>query len=215
MSTKFKVWITVLDTPYCFYVFLIHVQMTVPDPRTLQPARSEWPHGHECLRAHNARWPRRMAFSPSPLARRALRITSHSNMYSNRERSNHHALTVNECWHTRTDNDLLLLSPVATSSASSATSHYLPARSSTDGRVVKLSLNSELEQIKKPNPSRHMKLSALGHENIGGIVDIAPRFLTSELDGGDWSVSRSGCFTPSTYWIGGWMGPRAGLNSLE
>jgi hypothetical protein len=40
---------------------------------------------------------------------------------------------------------------------------------------------------------------------------IAPTFLTSELDGGEWSVSRSGRFTPGmivlcTQWIGGWMG---------
>jgi hypothetical protein len=112
-----KVWITVFKTSYCFYV-----QMTVPDPRTFQSAKSEWPHGHECLRAHNARWPRRMAFSPSPLARRALRIAAHSNMYS---RSIIMHSPVNECWHTRSDNDLLLLSPAATSSASSPTSNYL------------------------------------------------------------------------------------------
>jgi hypothetical protein len=45
-------------------------------------------------------------------------------------------------------------------------------------------------------------------------------FLTSELVGGEWSVSRPSCFTPgervpSTHWIGGWVGPRAGLNDLE
>jgi len=40
--------------------------------------------------------------------------------------------------------------------------------------------------------------------------------LTSSLVGGEWSASRPGHFTPrerapGTHWIGGWMGPRAGL----
>jgi hypothetical protein len=43
--------------------------------------------------------------------------------------------------------------------------------------------------------------------------------LTSALDGDEWSRSRSGHFTsrkrtPSTYWIGGWVGPRAGLEAV-
>jgi hypothetical protein len=38
--------------------------------------------------------------------------------------------------------------------------------------------------------------------------------LTSALDGGEWSASRAGRFTPwqrvpGTHWIGGWVGPRA------
>jgi hypothetical protein len=44
--------------------------------------------------------------------------------------------------------------------------------------------------------------------------------LTSALDGGDWSVSRLGRFAAreritGTHWIGGWVGPRAGLNTLS
>jgi hypothetical protein len=39
--------------------------------------------------------------------------------------------------------------------------------------------------------------------------------LTSALDGGEWSASRSCRFTPSTNWIGGWVGPRAGLDATE
>jgi hypothetical protein len=43
--------------------------------------------------------------------------------------------------------------------------------------------------------------------------------LTSALDGGEWSVSRSGRFTPrertpDTHWIGGWVGPRAVLDTV-
>jgi hypothetical protein len=41
--------------------------------------------------------------------------------------------------------------------------------------------------------------------------------LTSALDGGEWSASRPGRFTPrkrapGTHWIGGWVGPRAVLD---
>jgi hypothetical protein len=39
------------------------------------------------------------------------------------------------------------------------------------------------------------------------------------LDGGEWSGSRPRRFTtkeraPSTHWIGGWVGPRAGLDAV-
>jgi hypothetical protein len=42
-------------------------------------------------------------------------------------------------------------------------------------------------------------------------------FLTSTLDGGEWSGSRPGHFTPreiaaGTHWIGGWVGIRASLD---
>jgi hypothetical protein len=45
-------------------------------------------------------------------------------------------------------------------------------------------------------------------------------FLTSALVGGEWSTSRFGRFTagertPGTHWIGGWVGPRAGLHNME
>jgi hypothetical protein len=45
-------------------------------------------------------------------------------------------------------------------------------------------------------------------------------FLTSALVGGDWSPSRPSRFTPGertpgTNWIGGWVGPRAGLDDVE
>jgi hypothetical protein len=52
----------------------------------------------------------------------------------------------------------------------------------------------------------------------GGGRGIAPPFLTLALDGGEWSVSHSGHFTPGeiapgTYWIGGWVGPTASLDT--
>jgi hypothetical protein len=44
-------------------------------------------------------------------------------------------------------------------------------------------------------------------------------FLTSSLDGVEWSASRPGRFfprerTPGTHWIGGYVGPRAGLDTV-
>jgi hypothetical protein len=51
-----------------------------------------------------------------------------------------------------------------------------------------------------------------------GSRDIAPPFLTSALDGGEWSASRPCRLNPGkgaacTHWIGGWVGPRVNLNS--
>jgi hypothetical protein len=50
--------------------------------------------------------------------------------------------------------------------------------------------------------------------------DIVPPFLTTALGEGEWSASRSCRFNPaekasSTHWIGGWVGPRAGLDAEE
>jgi hypothetical protein len=44
--------------------------------------------------------------------------------------------------------------------------------------------------------------------------------LTSALDGGEWSASRTGRFipretVPDTHWIGGWVSPRAVLDAVE
>jgi hypothetical protein len=43
--------------------------------------------------------------------------------------------------------------------------------------------------------------------------------VTSALDGGEWSASRPGRFTPrerapGSHWIGGWVGPRAVLDAV-
>jgi hypothetical protein len=57
------------------------------------------------------------------------------------------------------------------------------------------------------------------HEDVLGSGGIVHSFLTSALDGGEWSNSRSGCFTPreripGTDWIGGWVGPRGVLDAV-
>jgi len=39
-------------------------------------------------------------------------------------------------------------------------------------------------------------------------VEVWPyAFLTSALDGGEWSASHSVRFTPGIHWIGGWWTP--------
>jgi hypothetical protein len=48
---------------------------------------------------------------------------------------------------------------------------------------------------------------------------IAPLILKSALDGGERSVSHPGRFTPkerapSSHWLGGWVGLRAGLDAV-
>jgi hypothetical protein len=52
-----------------------------------------------------------------------------------------------------------------------------------------------------------------------GSRGIAPPFLTSALDGGEWSASlpcrlTAGEGALDTHRIGGWMGPRAGLDAM-
>jgi hypothetical protein len=58
-------------------------------------------------------------------------------------------------------------------------------------------------------PRANVKLF-LCHEGVWGSGGIAPPFLTSALDGGEWSASRLG-----THCIGGWVGPRAGLDAVK
>jgi hypothetical protein len=57
-------------------------------------------------------------------------------------------------------------------------------------------------------------------EAYWGVEVQLHTFLTSALDGGEWSTSRLGCFdprerAPGTHWIGSWVGPRAGLDAVE
>jgi hypothetical protein len=58
-------------------------------------------------------------------------------------------------------------------------------------------------------------MKAYGEVDIYGHI-----FFTSALVGGEWSVSRHGCFTPGervpgTHWIRAWVGPRPGLDDEE
>jgi hypothetical protein len=54
-----------------------------------------------------------------------------------------------------------------------------------------------------------------------GVVDVLIHiFLTSAIVGGEWSASQAGRFTPrerapGTYWLGGSVDPRVGLDDME
>jgi hypothetical protein len=52
-------------------------------------------------------------------------------------------------------------------------------------------------------------------KTYGGVDVLTHVFLTSALAGSEWLASRPGRFTPGTHWIGGWVGPRAGLDYME
>jgi hypothetical protein len=49
----------------------------------------------------------------------------------------------------------------------------------------------------------------------GGVNVYIHVFLTSELVGGEWSASCTGYFTPGTHCIGGWEGPRTGVDEVK
>jgi hypothetical protein len=54
----------------------------------------------------------------------------------------------------------------------------------------------------------------------GGVDVQIHIFLTSALVGGDCQLHAPASFTPAeralgTHWIGGWVGPRAGLDDVE
>jgi hypothetical protein len=60
---------------------------------------------------------------------------------------------------------------------------------------------------------------ALCHEDVESEATVT-LFLTSALDGGELSVSLPDHFTPgqsapATHWIGGWVGQRASLDTVE
>jgi hypothetical protein len=64
-----------------------------------------------------------------------------------------------------------------------------------------------------------LSLSTTQWRRIGEWRYSSTHSLTSALEGGEWSASRPGRFTPrerdtGTHWIGGWVGPRAILAAV-
>jgi hypothetical protein len=80
---------------------------------------------------------------------------------------------------------------------------------------------SPLSSVITEGKGKKVKLSlclssrALCHEDIWGSGGRAPNFLTTALDGGEWSASRPCRFTHGAHWIGGWVSPRVSLDTLK
>jgi hypothetical protein len=54
----------------------------------------------------------------------------------------------------------------------------------------------------------------------GGVAALIHIFLTAALFAGEWPASRPSYFipgerAPGNHWIGGWVGPIAGLDYME
>jgi hypothetical protein len=65
----------------------------------------------------------------------------------------------------------------------------------------------------------HILLITTQWRHIGEWRHSSTHSLTLALDGGEWSASRPGHFAareraPGTHWIGDWLGPRAGLDTV-
>jgi hypothetical protein len=52
-------------------------------------------------------------------------------------------------------------------------------------------------------------------KTYGGVDVYIHVFLTLALVGSEWSASRPGLFTPDTFLIGCWVGPRTSLDDME
>jgi hypothetical protein len=87
-----------------------------------------------------------------------------------------------------------------------------PVTEIMDGTSESLNIsNSENIDIK-------LKLSLIKHyamKTYGGVDVYIHVILTSALLGGECTASDPGRFTPGTHWMGGWLGPRAGLDEME
>jgi hypothetical protein len=85
-----------------------------------------------------------------------------------------------------------------------------------------ISHRDNLKSYKVPAPyeesSKGVPLHAMMALGGGGRMYRSYSFLTSALDGGELSALRSGCALPlgkdpGTHCTGGWVGPRAGLDT--
>jgi hypothetical protein len=52
-------------------------------------------------------------------------------------------------------------------------------------------------------------------KGYGGVDVETHAFLTSALVGGELSASRPGPFTAATHWIGDWVDPKDGLDTMQ
>jgi hypothetical protein len=97
----------------------------------------------------------------------------------------------------------------------SCSTHFGGARLHLQCRTI-----SQQEANMKHVASTTCSELALCHEDLWGSGSRAPAILTSALDGVEWSDSRPSRFSSearalSTNWMGGWMGPRAVMDSMQ
>jgi hypothetical protein len=69
--------------------------------------------------------------------------------------------------------------------------------------------------MKKVKMSLYIMNYAPRHEDVWGTGSIAPQFLISVLDGGEWSASRPGGFTRGERDPTEWVDLRAVLDAME
>jgi hypothetical protein len=70
----------------------------------------------------------------------------------------------------------------------------------------------------KENETPVLNWLRLRHEDVWGSEYVDPRILdlgNSLKCRSERYASHPGCFTPRTYWIGGWVGPKTGLDDVE
>jgi hypothetical protein len=92
--------------------------------------------------------------------------------------------------------------------------------------VLELSAKMLLSETGAPAKVRQDKVKSspcltkyFAMKKYGRVEALLHAFLTSALDGGEWSASRPARFTPreratGTHWTGGWLDPRAELDAV-
>jgi hypothetical protein len=87
-------------------------------------------------------------------------------------------------------------------------------------RVIRTNIIISTGDVKDKGKGKFFHvLSTTPWRRIGEWRYSSTHSLTSAVDGGEWSASRSGNFTPrerapGTLWIGDWVGPRAVLDAV-
>jgi hypothetical protein len=90
--------------------------------------------------------------------------------------------------------------------------------------LLTVHINNSKIQISESEGKGKFKLSLFltkhhAMKTYGGVGVLLHAFITSALDGCEWPTSRPGRFTPGerdsdARWVGGWVGPRAGLDAV-
>jgi hypothetical protein len=85
--------------------------------------------------------------------------------------------------------------------------------------IISLYIGALVPSFHKPLKTSSIKFEVL-YASVTYLLTYARTFLNFVLEGGLWSASCSCCYTPgerasSTCLVGGWVGPRDGLDAVE